>query len=151
MNYMEESLLYLAESLKLLELKEKMPKKIITNENATIVIWQDETKTIMKLHDGDEYDKRLAVLIAFFQKYSGLSKNQANKFLDSLMEAEKFEKYTIDNLPKINDIVKVTNEDNLFYGEIGRVLEDDATPYVKFNDRTWAIPFCSLKKIEERK
>lgn len=69
----------------------KVPEKYIINKGATIIFWnEDESdKTVVKLSDGDKYDKRLGFLIAYFQRYSGLSKTQANKFLDNLEEQDK--------------------------------------------------------------
>ena len=67
----------------------KLPKRYIINKNATILFWDDGTKTIVKLSKDDKYDKKLGFLTAYFQKNSGLSKNQANKYLDNLIEEEK--------------------------------------------------------------
>lgn len=64
----------------------KLPKRYIINKGATILFWQDGTKTIVKRNKDDKYDKRLGFLIAYFQKNSGLSRNKANKYLDSLIE-----------------------------------------------------------------
>lgn len=64
----------------------KIPKRYIINKDATILFWEDGEKTIVKLSDGDKYDKRLGFLIAYFQKHSGLSRSKANKFLDNLEE-----------------------------------------------------------------
>ncbi len=63
-----------------------MPKKYIINKGATILFWNDGTKTIVKKSKEDKYDKRIGFLTAYFQKNSGLSKNKANKYLDSLIE-----------------------------------------------------------------
>lgn len=62
-----------------------MPEKYIINHGATVLIWKDGTKTIIKRCKEDEFNKRLAFLTAFFQHYSGMSKNKANKFLSSLV------------------------------------------------------------------
>lgn len=70
------------------EIKKELPKKYIINKNAIILFWKDETKTIIKRNKEDKHDKKLGFLIAFFQKYSGLSKNQANKYLDNLIDKE---------------------------------------------------------------
>lgn len=69
--------------------KENLPKKYIINKNAVILFWKDGTKTIIKRQSEDEYNKKLGFLIAYFQKNSGLSRNQANKYLDSLIDEEE--------------------------------------------------------------
>lgn len=66
--------------------KINIPDRYIINEGATILFWQDGTKTIVKRNKEDEHNPRLAFLTAYFQKNSGLSKNKANKYLDSLEE-----------------------------------------------------------------
>lgn len=65
-------------------LKVPMPKKYIINHGATILMWDDGEKTIVKKCADDEFNKRLGFLTAFFQHYSGMSKNKANKFLAEL-------------------------------------------------------------------
>ena len=67
----------------------ELPKRYIINKGATILFWNDGTKTIVKKSKDDKYDKRLGFLTAYFQKHCGLSKNQANKYLDRLMEEEQ--------------------------------------------------------------
>lgn len=70
--------------------KEKLPKRYIINKGATILFWDEdeEEKTIVKRSKDDKFNKRLGFLTAYFQYHSGLSKTQANKYLDSL-EVEK--------------------------------------------------------------
>lgn len=68
--------------------KGKVPKKYIINKNATILIWKDGTKTVVKRRKEDNYNKKLGFLIAYFQKNSGLTKTQANRYLNNLVEME---------------------------------------------------------------
>ena len=72
-----------------------MPKKYIINHGATVLIWNDGEKTIVKRCEDDEFNKRLGFLTAFFQHYCGMSKNKANKFLAEL-EVEDEEKEQIE-------------------------------------------------------
>ena len=69
-----------------------LPKKYIINKGATILFWNDGTKTIVKKAKHDEYNKRLGFLTAYFQKTSGLSKSKANKYLDSLVDEDDYER-----------------------------------------------------------
>lgn len=64
--------------------KVPMPKKYIINHGATVLIWEDEEKTVVKRCEDDEFNKKLGFLTAFFQHYCGMSKNKANKFLAEL-------------------------------------------------------------------
>lgn len=71
-----------------------MPKKYIINHGATVLMWDNGEKTVVKRCADDEFNKRLGFLTAFFQHYSGMSKNKANKFLAEL-EVEDEEKEEI--------------------------------------------------------
>ncbi len=59
-------------------------KKIIVNGESTIVFWNDDTKTIVKRGKGQKNNQELAILYAYFQKNSGLSKTKANKTIQDL-------------------------------------------------------------------
>ena len=66
----------------------QLPERYIINKGATILFWNNGDKTIVKRCKNDKYDKRLGFLTAYFQKHCGMSKNKANKYLDSLEESE---------------------------------------------------------------
>lgn len=65
--------------------EDKLPKKFIINDGATILFWSDGTKTIVKKSKEDIYDPIKSFLWAYFQKKCGLSKNKANKFLEKIL------------------------------------------------------------------
>lgn len=59
-------------------------EKYIINENATILFWNDGTKTISKRHKEDKFDKELGFLYAYFyKKYKG-SKASMKRVLDCI-------------------------------------------------------------------
>ena len=60
---------------------EELPKKYIINDGATILFWEDGTKTIVKRAEDDSFDPVKGFLWAYFQKNSGLSKTKANEYL----------------------------------------------------------------------
>lgn len=64
--------------------EEVKPKKVIFNNPATIVIWEDNTKTIVKCNKNDKFKKKAGYLMAYFQKTSGMTKHQCSKFLKEL-------------------------------------------------------------------
>lgn len=84
--------------------EENLPKRYIINKGATILFWEDGTKTVVKRAKGDEYNKILGFLWAYFQKRSGLSKTKANEYIRNLVEKEE-ETVTSSKL-KIGDKVK---------------------------------------------
>ncbi len=93
------------------EEKLKVPKKYIINKEATILFWEDNTKTIVKRSSNDEYNKKLAFLIAYFQKHCGLSKTKANEYLDSLVDEDE------------RQIMKALQEGTLIK-DVGQVIEN---------------------------
>ena len=65
-------------------------KRMTFNNPATVVLWADSSKTVVKSTDNDEYNPRIGFLYAYFEKHSGLSKTQCGKFLDAVeLEAEE--------------------------------------------------------------
>ena len=68
------------------DMEVKLPKKVIINEDATILFWSDDRtdKTMVKLTKDDKFDKRLGFLYAYFQKTSGLTRSKANKYIEAL-------------------------------------------------------------------
>ena len=80
--------------LKKEEIKAKsyMPTRYVINDDATILFFEDGTKTVVKKCEDDEFNARLGFLTAFFQHYCGMTKNKANKYLASLKKEEKNKK-----------------------------------------------------------
>ena len=66
--------------------KHQLPKKYILSNEATVLIWSDGTKTIVKCSKDDKCDKEKGFLIAFFQRVCGMSKTQANNYLKKIGE-----------------------------------------------------------------
>lgn len=62
----------------------RLPQHYIINNGATILFWDDGTKTIVKRAKDDTFDPVKSFLWAYFQKHSGLSKTKANKYLRKL-------------------------------------------------------------------
>ena len=58
--------------------------KYIINDGATILFWNDDTKTISKRSKKDEFDKELGFLFAYFyKKYNG-SKASMKRVIDCI-------------------------------------------------------------------
>jgi len=66
--------------------KELTKCKVIYNPPATVVIWSDDTKTVVKTTDGEKFDPERGFLQAFYEKFSGLTRTQGNKLLKDLRE-----------------------------------------------------------------
>jgi len=71
------------------ELEEEMPEivSVYFDEEAgvTVVLWEDDTKTIVRTTVGDTFDKERGLLQAYFEKSFNETKTQANKYLKSLI------------------------------------------------------------------
>lgn len=97
-----------------------MPKKYIINHGATVLMWDDGDKTVVKRCADDEFNKRLGFLTAFFQHYSGMSKNKANKFLAELEvedeEKEEAKETNSENKFRVGDKVKFRKNIKDTYG-----------------------------------
>lgn len=53
------------------ERKKYTPKKIYYNNPVTVVFWEDNTKTIVRLHEGEEYNEYTAFTAALAKKIFG--------------------------------------------------------------------------------
>lgn len=61
------------------------PKKVIFNDPATIVIWNDGTKTVVKRREGEIDDKEKAVMYCILKKMCG-SKSNMDKYLKTFLK-----------------------------------------------------------------
>lgn len=55
-------------------------KRVIFNNPATIILWDDGTKTVVKAQDGEEFDKEKGVALCFMKRYLGNKGNYNNIF-----------------------------------------------------------------------
>ena len=60
--------------------------KVIFNEPATIVFWEDGTKTVVKCQDGDVFDKEKGLAMAIAKKSFGNKGNYCNVFKKFIKE-----------------------------------------------------------------
>ena len=61
------------------------PIKIIFNGPATIVLWNDGTKTVVKCQDGDTFDKEKGIALCFMKKSLG-NKSNFNNMIKKYLE-----------------------------------------------------------------
>lgn len=64
--------------------------KVIFNDPATIVMWKDGTKTVVKCNEGDTYDPEKGLAMAISKKALGNKGNYYNTFTEWLPEEEEF-------------------------------------------------------------
>lgn len=90
--------------------KKNLPKKYIINKGATILFWEDGTKTIVKRAKDDEYNKIMGFLWAYFQKTSGLSRTKANEYLRGLVDADDLKAIEFIKNGELNNLMSNTAE-----------------------------------------
>ena len=61
--------------------------KVIFNNNATIVIWRDGTKTVVKCQNGDNFDPEKGIAMAICKKIMGNKSNFNNQFRNILKKS----------------------------------------------------------------
>ncbi len=114
------------------KIKVPLPARYIINENACILFWKDEEKTVVKRCADDAFNPRLAFLTAFFQHYVDMSKNKANKYLASLqveVEKENKPKHMKEETEiKIGDRARVINKGKIV--EIADIHKNSNLPYL---------------------
>lgn len=64
-------------------------KNVIFNEPATIVLWNDGTKTVVKVQDGDVFDPEKGLTMAIVKKLLGNQGNYYNELKKWLPKEEK--------------------------------------------------------------
>lgn len=77
-------------------------KNVIFNDPATIVFWEDGTKTVVKCQDGDEFDPEKGLTMAIAKKAYGNKGSYCNKLKKWLPKEEQVDTnpiFTID--PKV--------------------------------------------------
>lgn len=67
------------------EMKFLVPKikKVLYNEPAVIVFWEDDTKTVVRAQDGEPYDKEKGLAMAISKKALGNDRNYYETFIRS--------------------------------------------------------------------
>ena len=144
---------------------ELTPEKIIYNGVATVVFWEDGTKTVVKRSNGTKDDKYNAFCAALAKKVFGTN----NKLKNCIKEAEnakRVKRVEINNEPlKVGDRVRILDGSNIpnyvgswasgmrdFVGKTYQVKRiedwaDDGRKAVKLSDSTYTWDARGLKKV----
>lgn len=88
---------------------------VIFNGPATIVFWNDGTKTVVKCAEGEHYDKRMAIMWAIMKKNFG-SVSSINKNLDKLIDDAEDRNPSIELINAANGIEIPNNTPNIAGG-----------------------------------
>lgn len=97
------------------------PKKIIFNGPATIVIWQDNSKTVVKCGGNEEYDRKLAFKYALHKRYAELKKtNYLRQFTKALEKTGDPQAAFIETFAKIEMNNHTVGEGDRYFKAIER-------------------------------
>lgn len=113
-------------------------KNVIFNDPATIVFWDDGTKTVVKCQDGDEFDPEKGLAMAIAKKAYGNKGNYCNKMKKWLPKEEpvdtnpilrlaSFKKGVSDALDIIFKGTKCTSNDNNVSSKKRMTFREEAT------------------------
>lgn len=80
-------------------------QNVIFNDPATIVIWSDNTKTIVKCQEGDTYDKELGLAMCIAKKYLG-NKGNFNEVFKKWIPEEKENNENDISLDEMSDSIR---------------------------------------------
>ena len=56
------------------------PTRVLFNAPATIVFWNDKTKTVVVAQNGEKFDKEKGLALCFMKKFLGNKGNYNNEF-----------------------------------------------------------------------
>jgi len=66
--------------------KAELPEKVIFSNPATILIWKNGDKTVVKTAKGDKYNPYYGFLMAYFKYTSGMNSSKREKYFKKIME-----------------------------------------------------------------
>ena len=97
-------------------------KNVIFNDPATIVFWEDGTKTVVKCQDGDEFDPEKGLAMAIVKKAYGNKGNYCNKLKKWLLKEEPVDTNRSIFVPK--EFTFTADIDKLSKSFIKRIRDD---------------------------
>ena len=97
-------------------------KNVIFNDPATIVFWEDGTKTVVKCQDGDEFDPEKGLAMAIAKKAYGNKGNYCNKLKKWLPKEEPVDTNRSIFVPK--EFTFTADIDKLSKSFIKRIRDD---------------------------
>lgn len=121
---------------KMYKLEQKYIESVIFNYPATIVFWNDRTKTVVKVADGETFDPEKGLAIAIAKKYFGNSSNYYEVFKKWLTKDK-----TVDN----------KNPEYKRNRHIKNVIFNDPATIVFWNDGTKTVVKVQNEKFDPEK
>ena len=110
-------------------------KNVIFNDPATIVFWEDGTKTVVKCQDGDEFDPEKGLAMAIAKKAYGNKGNYCNKLKKWLPKEEPVDTNHIFRTISVPKEFTFTIDSDKFSKSFKRHLSDAFDIIFKENER----------------
>lgn len=120
------------------------PKKVIFNDPATIVIWADNSETMVKCQKNEVFDREKGLALCFMKKAMG----NKGKFNDAIKKAISDHDATMYN-KELKRIKKLLAECISSYKE--RIIEDNNLDDSKYEDDRWIIEFTHIHTKKNKK
>lgn len=107
-------------------------KQVIFNDPATIVIWADGTKTVVKCQDGDVFDKEKGLAMAISKRALGDKGNYCEVFKKWIPEIEaETNKYTDLRIPdSVIDLAKSIKQATDAFKKLGEIFKPVESPCI---------------------
>lgn len=84
-------------------------EKVVFNDPATIVVWKDQTKTVVKCQEGDEFDPEKGLAMAIAKKALG-NKSNFNNTIKKWTNTYICQRLISDIRAESNDIAEAVRE-----------------------------------------
>lgn len=120
------------------EMYAKIPaiENVIFNKPATIILWDDHTKTVVKAQDGETYDPEKGLAMAIAKKILGNKRDYYHTFLKWLKKYEGDEPIKKDSSPVVDDfrvyyayrkLLDALTKDRITKAEMGNLMQEAIT------------------------
>lgn len=114
-------------------------ERVIFNDPATIVIWKDGSKTVVKCQPGDEYSKETGLAMCIAKKYLGNKGNFNETFKKYI---EDYDSPLVDGIPKVGTRIKIIDAGMDAHGAdglTGRVTTKEHTAGLLSSDEGYNV------------
>lgn len=103
-------------------------EKVIFNEPATIVLWEDRTKTVVKCMEGDTFSQEMGLAMCICKKALGDNYHRVFKeWITYEPEQETKSKY------KVGDKVRFWSKNR---SRVGTIVDDDGSEHMQYTVKT---------------
>lgn len=133
-------------------------QKVIYNDPATIIFWNDGTKTVAKCQKGDKYDPEKGFLVAYLKKQIGnnVLRNELETWVAPTLEPKEEKQIMRFNTGDYAKVVKCLNGHEFEIGTVVRLEKHDGDylAYLAIDDEnciSWWVTDEELKPVKGKR